>query len=221
MLSKNLGSRRLPVAAQAISALLAGAVAVTGFAPFELFPLPIFSLALLFALWRQAGPGRAALLGWLFGIGFMGGGVFWLHVSIDQFGNVGLVFAVAATALFVLFIAGYFALAGWLSARLPVAEGWRLVGVMPAVWGLVEWLRGWFLSGFPWLSMGYSQIDTPLAGYAPLIGVFGMSWLSALSAALLLALLLRRSPWRAAGGLVAIWLGGVLLQQQAWVQPLG
>ncbi len=203
-------------------AFLAGGLAVAGFAPLHLFPLPLLSLALLFALWLEQSPRRAARDGCLYGLGLMGIGVFWLRISIDQFGNVGTVLAIAATLLFALVVSLYFALAGWLATRWNRGQALRLLLVFPAVWVLVEWLRGWFLTGFPWLSLGYSQLDTPLAGYAPLFGVYGVSWAAALSAGSLVLILRerqRRLPWL--GLLVLIWAIGALLQQVEWTRALG
>ncbi len=201
------------------AAFLGGTLAVAGFAPFHGFPLPLLSLALLFGLWLEQSPRRAARDGCLFGLGFMGFGVFWLRISIDQFGNVGTALAIAATLLFVLVVALYFGLTGWLAARSVHGVAARLLLLFPAVWVLVEWLRGWFLSGFPWLTLGYSQLDTPLAGYAPLLGVFGVSWATALSAGLLVLLVrgMGRRPWWL-GLLALIWMLGALLQQVKWTQ---
>lgn len=200
----------------------AGVLAVAGFAPFHVFPLPLLAMVLMFLLWSEQGPGRAARDAWLFGVGLMGFGVFWLHVSIDEFGNVGTGLAVAATILFVLFIALYYALTGWLAARCPAPPALRLLLCFPGVWVMVEWLRSWLLTGFPWLSMGYAQIDTPLAGYAPLLGVFGVSWMAALSAGLIvLAIRGEGVRWRWLGALAAIWVVGAGLQQVAWTRALG
>ena len=58
---------------------------------------------------------------------------------------------------------------------MPARGLWRWMVGMPALWLLVEWWRGWFLSGFSWLSLGYSQTDTWLAGLAPLGGTYLLS----------------------------------------------
>jgi len=213
---------RLPLRYPGTTACTAGALSVLAFAPFHLFPLPLLTLALLFRLWLDAPPRQALRIGWLFGCGFMGFGVSWLHVSIDQFGNVGTPLAIAATLLFVLFIALYFGLAGWFGRSLGGSRQQQLLLVFPAIWGLVEWMRGWLLTGFPWLAMGYSQIDSPLAGYVPLLGVYGGGWLLSFSAGLLLWLLLElRQRWRWAGAGIALWGGGLLLSGMQWTVPDG
>lgn len=225
-------------------AFVAGSLAVLGFAPFSLSFVVPCSLALLFWLWLGATPRQALRLGWLYGLGLMGWGVSWLHISIDQFGNVGLMLALLITLLFVAVIALYYGLAGWLCARLAGGQvPLRLLLCYPAVWVLLEWMRGWFLSGFPWLAFGYSQLESPLQGFAPLLGVYGVSWVVALSAGLLLLLLmglftlpaavtgrakvpaLRGLGIKGGGlsilGLALLWVGGGLLHAHDWTRSAG
>jgi apolipoprotein N-acyltransferase len=104
---------------------------------------------------------------------------------------------------------------------LPRASWSVLVLAYPAGWALSEWLRGWVFSGFPWLGIGNSQIDSPLAGYAPVLGVFGIGWLVALSAALLLAVLQNRYRAASLAMLAGVWTGGLLLGQVGWTSPAG
>ena len=208
-----------PAAGQLLLAFLAGALTVTGFAPFGLGLIPVFSLALLFFLWRN--PARAGLgvwTGYAFGLGLLGFGVAWIRISIAQFGGVPLALAVAVTALFILFLALYYALAGWLAERLRTrSDTLWLVLVLPGLWVVLEWLRGWLFTGFPWLSLGYSQIELPLAGYGPVLGVFGISLAVAVSAGLF-NLWPRRS---AIALLLGLWAGGLGLQQLSWTAPAG
>ncbi|WP_275099950.1 apolipoprotein N-acyltransferase [Sedimenticola hydrogenitrophicus] len=213
------------------AAFAAGALSVLGFAPFSLYPLALAGPLLLLWLWRDASPRSGFQSGWAYGLGLLGFGVFWLHISIDQFGNLGTAAAIALTLLFVLALALYYGLVGWLTARLWRRGGgdWSLLLTIPSLWVLGEWLRGWILTGFPWLVLGYSQIDSPLGGYAPLFGVYGVSWLLLLSVALLFRLLrpgvggrrwLGGRGWLA-GGLVLLWGGGALLHQVQWTEPAG
>ena len=208
-----------PAGGQLLLAFLAGACTVAGFAPFGFGLVPLVTLALLFHLWRHpTRDGLHAWTGFAFGLGLMGFGVFWIRISIAQFGGVPLALAVVITLLFVLLMAAYYALAGWLCNRLRGGgEVSRMLLVLPGVWMLGEWLRGWLFTGFPWLSLGYSQIDLPLAGFGPLLGGFGISLVLAVSAGLLNLL-----PRPAAlVMLLALWAGGFGLQQLTWSEPAG
>lgn len=210
-----------------VLALLAGALLPLAFAPFNLFPLAVVSPALLFALWLNVPPRRALWRGWLFGLGMFGIGVTWIFVSIYEFGGgIGLPMSVFFTGLFVLVLSCFPALFGYLATRLyPAAPRIRLLVVFPAAWTFFEWVRGWFLTGFPWLNLGYSQIDAPLAGFAPVLGVYGVSWATAFSAGLLLAAVQHGGGlWQRARYIIALlvlWVTAELLGMQHWTQASG
>ena len=205
-------------------ALTAGAAATLAFAPFEWFPLAIAALSVLFFLWRDGSPKRAAWRGWLYGLGLFGSGASWVHISINQFGGVGLPLAASITVLFVAALAVFPALAGWLAKRLFLpSTGMALpLLVFPAVWVLTEWLRGWLFTGFPWLQVGYSQIGAPLSGLAPVVGVLGVSWALALTSGSIAYLFHRPRRWPLAlGAIVAFWLGAWLVGTIEWSRPAG
>ena len=206
-------------------ALLAGLSCVFGFAPFGVFVIPVLALAVLFTLWSRADSPRAAgWLGFAFGLGLFVAGIGWIYIALHDYGSMPLSLALPATLLFAAFIALFPALAGYAQARFSAAIGMRAVLVMPAAGALVEWLRGTIFTGFPWLTLGYAHSDSPLAGYAPLLGVYGVSLVAAVSAGLL-ALLWREHGNRqgriAVAVLVTLWLGGALLRTVAWTQPHG
>lgn len=211
--------------------MLAGMLLPLAFAPFDFFPLAIISPALLFALWLNVSPRRALWRGWLFGLGMFGIGVTWIFVSIYEFGGgIGLPMSLFLTGLFVLVLACFPALFGYLVTRLypaltPAVSRIKLLVVFPVAWTFFEWVRGWFLTGFPWLNLGYSQIDAPLAGLAPLLGVYGVSWATAFSAALLLAAVLDEGGlWQRARYVIALlvlWITAGLLGMQHWTQASG
>lgn len=207
-----------------LAAALLGALAVAGFAPLGVFVLPVLSLAGLFWLARDAAPKRAFLLGWSFGLGLFLVGVSWVFVSLSTYGGMPAPVAALATLLFCAFIALFPALALVLATALT-APGWRRgLLALPAAWALGEWLRGWFFTGFPWLALGYSQApDSPLAGYAPILGVYGVSVLAAVSAGLLTwGFVVSKGKHRLALLTVfaALWLSGLALQQVAWTRPV-
>ena len=92
---------------------------------------------------------------------------------------------------------------------------------LPATWVLSEWMRTWFLSGFPWLFVGYSQTDTTLATIAPVFGVLGVSFLVALLAGGLAWVVLNPSLRRAAvaGAVLTATLASLQLLDHEWTQP--
>ncbi len=200
-----------------------GALTVFGFAPFYLFPLPLLALAWLFRLWAKAPTAqRAALDGFTFGLGFFGAGVSWVYVSLHDFGGMPLPVAVVATSLFCAVLAVFPAFAGGLQARLRVSPTLRLLVLLPALWGVMEWLRGWVLTGFPWLGVGYSQVPvSPLAGFAPLFGVYGVSLALALGAGALALLLQAGSRRHAVLAIIVLAATGLALKQVEWTQPAG
>ena len=201
-------------------AFLLGAATVLGFAPLEIFPLPLLTLALLFRLGRNAtSPRRAGLLGLSWGLGFFLTGVSWVYVSLHDVGGMALPIAALATLLFCTWLALFPALAGyvWFRLRSGVASSDALL--LAGLWTLTEWLRGWLFTGFPWLSLGYSQTPpSPLAGYAPLIGSYGISFLLVFVAALIAT---GGRRWHSVITIVAILGIGTALRFVDWTTPTG
>ena len=201
-------------------ALLAGAATVLAFAPVGFYPLALASFAVLVHLWMRAAPRACFRSGFAFGLGLFGGGVSWVYVSLSQFGGMPAPLAGLATFLFCAFIALFPAAAGWLQARVPAADGARACLVIPAAWTLFEWLRGWILTGFPWLSAGYAATGWPTQGYAPLLGAYGLSFIT-LGAAGMLWGLVTKKKIRFLVLLVAVAGVGQALRAVDWTAPAG
>ncbi len=209
-----------------VVAFIAGAIAVLGFAPFDLFPVPVLALSVLFFLWSRAErPSQAAWMGFAFGMGLFCFGISWIYVALHEYGYMHPALAALATVLFAAVNAALPALAGYAQARLRASFNVRVLMVMPAIWVLAEWLRGLLFTGFPWLVLGYSQVPfSPLAGYAPLLGVYGVSLALVVSAGLLL--LLWNVRWSREGKialavLLALWVAAAQLHTVNWTQPQG
>jgi apolipoprotein N-acyltransferase len=203
------------------AAFVLGAASVLGFAPFSFFFLPPLALAVLFRLWQAATPRVAALQGLVFGAGWFLAGVSWVYVSMHEFGGMPAPLAVLATCLFCLCLALFPALAGYAFAQLKCGRMASDVPLAAGVWTLTEWLRGWALTGFPWLASGYAQTPpSPLAGYAPVLGVFGVGFVAAFMAALMaLAWNRRERRVHAAFAATALLGIGAGLAQLEWTQP--
>ena len=201
-------------------ALCAGALITLSLAPYAIWPAAILSCCLYLGLLRNC-CGRLALWrGWLFGLGLFASGASWVYVSIHEHGHASIALAGALTALLCGTLALLHALFAWTYVRfLRSLMAGMLLG-FPALWVLFEWLRSWLFTGFPWLYIGYSALDTWAAGWAPVIGVFGVSLLCAFSAS---CLYLASVRGRLQAGLIyatmvaSLWLIGWQLQQAKWV----
>ncbi len=206
-----------------LSAFIAGAVYVLGFAPFNLFPLAILALSYLFLVITYAPNDRVFVRGWLFGLGMFGLGVGWVYNSISQFGQTIGPVAGIITLGFVMTLAVYIGLWARLSRRLfPAQPLWLAMIVLPLGWVIFEWLRGWLFTGFPWLLLGHAQIDNWFSHWAPLGGVYAISLVVALISGLITQVVL--NPGRrihAVAAVVFITLASWWAGQLSWTKPVG
>jgi len=200
---------------------LAGAVMVLAFAPFNLFLLAPVGLALWFAVLRGAEPGAAFRHGYAFGLGLFGFGVSWIFNSLLIFGQAPWLVATLITVLFVLSLALFPGLLGWLAARhlgrAPLLS-WLLA--LAAGFVLLELLRGWLLSGFPWLLIGHVLLDSPARFWLPLAGEAGAGLLVTLLAAVLVLLTAGRFA-AAVLLLVPLLVGSLAAAPWQWVRAAG
>ena len=173
-------------------------------------------------LWDDATPRRAAVLGFWFNAGTFAAGTYWLYIAIVQIGHAPLYLAAFLMGGLVAIMGAYHALLGWAVARfLPERGAWRWLIGIPAAWLLIEWFRSWFLTGFGWLALGYSQTDTWLASLAPVVGQYGIGLLVLLLAGALTTLVLGTKRERIAAGavIVVVWLAAFALRGVEWTQP--
>jgi apolipoprotein N-acyltransferase len=253
--------RSLPVWHYLVAALL-GAANTLSFAPTPHGGWLEVAIFTLFFAWlsRTSSWRGAALTGWAFGFGNFVTGVWWLYVSMHDYGGMAAPLAATAVVLFTGYLAIYPALASivWslLAGRarfeddpetrseneseIAAAEEtepryvptWHGAFAFASAWALGEWLRGLVFTGFPWLASGYAQVDGPLSGFGPVAGVYGVGWVLALVAALLVQAFysyskrarMARFPERLPAltpALVAILLlaSGELLSLAQWTTP--
>lgn len=205
-----------------LAAFLCGMLLMLSFAPVGWYWLAPVILTFALYCFVELVPRRAAYFGFWFGAGLFLAGTYWLYISIHIFGQAPLVIAMFLMLCLVFIMGLYYAACGWLINRFSRNGAWLLL-VAPAIWTFDEWVRGWFLSGFPWMSLGYGQIDSPLAGFAPVTGIYGVSFLTLLSStALVLAM---KKPRKSQLILLLVaaspWLIGIGLQTIAWTKPDG
>ncbi|WP_416361425.1 apolipoprotein N-acyltransferase [Marinobacter sp.] len=164
--------------------LIAGAVQTLTFSPFHLWWLgPLSAFLILLATLHQPAK-KLFRAGWLVGLGLFGSGASWIYISISEYGNTPIVVAIILMVLFVAGLALFHGLAFWFWGKLAKQSLIRRLILFPAIWLMGDWLRGWLLTGFPWLYLGTAHTDGPLAGLAPVTGVHGITfWVTATAAA--------------------------------------
>ena len=208
-------------------AAIAGGILPFAYAPYGYSFLAFISPLLWLYVLCGAGVWLGIGLGYVYGLFMFMFGIYWVSISIHLFGGLPLFPAYGVGGLFAAGLALYFALIGGVACWLSPAQDGRgnsayFMLTCPAIWTLVEWFRGWFLTGFPWLNLGVSQTDTELAGYIPILGVYGVSFIVVGIAGSLLALWMPRRRW---GGsvivLVAVIVGAVYLSRVSWTESVG
>lgn len=153
---------------------VAGLSLVFAYAPFSQWYLALFIPGIVFYHLEKQNPKKSAKLIGLFAFGWFASGISWVHVSIDQFGGLPLVVSLGLMLLLCIYLALFPALAAYLSARCSKKQQFNL-WLLPSFWLVGEYLRSVVLTGFPWLSLGYSQIDSPLSIFAPVVGEVGIT----------------------------------------------
>jgi apolipoprotein N-acyltransferase len=207
-------------------AFVGGALIPLSLAPFHIWPLGILGVVLLVTALQPLRPKQSLLAGWLFGVGLFGVGTSWVYVSIHTYGAAPVPLAVFLTLLFVAGLALFTVLQCYLFVRFLKHRTLGLILGFPALWVLSEWLRSWFLAGFPWLFLGYAHEQTWLSSWAPILGVYGVSFMVALSGVVIYLGARLSSRVRVILSVILIipWILGLLLQQINWVthrdQPL-
>lgn len=205
-----------------VSALIAGLLLPFAYAPYAQWWLAFPLLAWLLLICVEQTPGRAFRRGWLFGMGWFAHGVHWVYYSLHYHGGTPSFLAWIIIVVLAAYLALYPALAMYAGQKFfNVKRSTKLALVLPALWLLSEWLRGWMLTGFPWMQIGYTQTDTWLAAYAPLFGGLGISGLIALLAGVLAAWLLDTKNFKLPMIFAAVWLIGFGLQHVDWTTPTG
>jgi len=207
-----------------------GGLLTLSYSPFDIWLMPFIAFPILFtAFVNSPNAKQAAKYGFIFGLGWFMFGLSWVHNAIADFGGLPLVFSLLLMFLLTAYLALYPALIGWLTYKLQPKFGWLVI--LP-IWLCVEYLRSVVFTGFPWLSIGYGQLNNSLSGYVPIVGEFGLQAIIILLICLLLLVLnvktkgdnLKRNTQHkriALFSIVVIFVVGQLLTKYQWSEDNG
>lgn len=213
-------------------ALAAGLLTPLAFSPFGFWPIQIIAMATLAGIiLRTESPRTALVAGWAYGLGHLAAGLYWLTVSMHTYGGMNIILAAIAVCLLAIFLGTPYGLAcmltRFLANRWQAGTGITSLLIFPAFWTLAEWTRGWIATGLPWLAGGYAHTDSPLAGYAPIAGIYGISFIDAIAAgAIAFFFRIERQRWKTSLATIAATLiltfgGGTILRHIDWTHPHG
>lgn len=195
-----------------------GGLFALALAPFFLWPIGLLSLAgLVYAVHNAPTPKQAFINVWVFSLGQFLVGVSWVYVSINRFGNTHALLALLLVFLFAAGLALIPALVFWLRQRfLGQTLSWLTI---PVFWFLSELIRGNFLTGFPWLFAGDGHLYTWLAGWAPIVGSYGISFILVLTVTTVWRLYQTKHYYLL--GIFLLWPLGGWLQTVEWTEKTG
>ncbi len=195
-----------------------GALSVLSFAPFEIYPLAFLALALLAHLIQSSPPKDAFLSGFAFGLGLYLFGVSWVYVSLSTYGGMPLWMGSIAVLGFAALLALFSGLATFTASFFANHSKRRFLCILPFSWVVFEWCKSWVLTGFPWLDLGYTQTPSWLFAWAPVGGIYLVSFMTLLTSILLLQLAQSRSLIQGVG-VVLLVMASFALNGISWTSP--
>lgn len=201
-------------------AFLSGSLVTLSLAPFNLWPFAIAALMGLHFLLNRTGIKKGIWVSLGFGFGLMFTGAHWLYVSMHDHGGTPALLAALLTIGFCFWI-GSWLLPFTLFFQKYCRQHWlgQSFG-FASLYVISEWMRTWFLTGFPWLFIGYSQTEQWLFSYAPVIGTFGISFVLALTATAINLGISNKKYWPLPLSITALWLLALPLQSIHWTQAM-
>lgn len=205
--------------------ITSGALLVLAFAPFGYYLIAELSLIALLFIWHQTkSANRAFWLGWFYGLAFFGWGVHWVYISIHDFGHAPMPVAALILAIMIAYLALYPAMTGYLLKKFPKDNWLTYIIIFPSLWVSLEWVRGWLLSGFPWLFLGYGHINSTISSWATVFGVYGVSFVIAQTAGAVFCIFLYHKKIKAILLfiilIIALWGLGYYLNKLNWVTKI-
>ncbi|URJ25374.1 apolipoprotein N-acyltransferase [Candidatus Blochmannia ocreatus (nom. nud.)] len=192
--------------------LFSGLFAILAFSSYNFWPASIISLTILLIKVLESTWKQSAFYAFFWGIGFFGSGLQWMYISLHRFSNISNYIVIILIIFFLLYLALFpifFSIVlSVIRSYLKIMPLRYTVSIIPVLWSIIEYVREYMFTGFPWLQLGYSQIDGPLKSIAPIFGVEGVTFVLVLISGLLSVSIIQRSllpAMIAAGILLCLW----------------
>jgi len=176
------------------AAVGSGALLIFAFSPFDLFPIAWFALVpLLYSLYGL-NKQDAFRAGFLFGLSYFFGTIYWIYYSVHHYGGIPFVPSLLLIVLLCCYLALYPAVFSVMFSSLLRRSHLPAMLIAPLFWTVGEFGRSYLLTGFPWSSLGYSQTRfLPMIQIADIVGIYGISFLvMAVNGAVVDMLILRK-----------------------------
>lgn len=123
------------------------------------------------------------LLSWLYACAWLCGSVAWLYIAMHVHGHMPAVLSIAAILILCSGLASYYGFCLWIYFKMKrQLSTWLAALVLAAGWTMAEMARAQWFTGFPWAALGYGQVNSYFSELAPVTGVYGIGFLSILSA---------------------------------------
>ncbi len=205
-------------------ALLLGCLLPLAFAPFNVWFISVLSVAGLIYLWQSCTDKRQYFLtGFFFGLGYFSVGIYWVYISLHDFGQATPFVATLITVLLICWLSLYIALLGLAYQSVKALFSTQTAyALLPLLWFAMEWLKGIILTGFPWMSLGYSYVDTPFSVFAPWIGSYGLGAISVAMSIIVVLVISRnvKANKRVIVSFIAIIIGLSIVAQKEQTQAM-
>ena len=185
---------------------------------------------LVSCVWRSETMRQTFWGAWMYGLGGFVVGLYWLTISMHQYGGMPLGMAVIALVLLSAYLAIFPGMAACVARIASKQSHAPLAHVLAwaSAWTLGEWLRSTLFTGFPWMAIGYAHVDGWLASWASVFGVYGVHFIAAFVAACVAMLFWpKHFHHRRLQSVVTAMIGvmfcvaGIGIQQIEWSSPVG
>ncbi|NQY43064.1 MAG: apolipoprotein N-acyltransferase [Legionellales bacterium] len=205
-------------------AFISGCLIYLVFSPYNFHIVLLIPFSYLIYVYSKIKAKESIFVGFAFGFGMFGSSVSWIYISIHEYGHIHSIISIMITLAFIFTLSTFTAIHGYFVNKFYHKNYILNSIIFSSIWTILEWLRGWILTGFPWLYIGYSQVETIYGGFLPIVGVFGTTFIVILICCLIFGIIRNIKSFRKViAGIVIISLVTILscfLAEYKWTHKI-